>query len=91
MPSYKLHYFKATGRAETARMIFALKGVKFEDIRYSSEEWQKVKAGQLVLTVTMRQQNLLCNFVANQVLDFVILYANSFHTVVTSTNMVLNS
>ena len=44
MSSYKLHYFQATGRAETARMIFAMSGTKFEDIRYSPDEWKEIKA-----------------------------------------------
>ncbi|XP_002731491.1 S-crystallin SL11-like [Saccoglossus kowalevskii] len=44
MPNYKLHYFNARGRAETSRFILALAGVKYEDKRYTGEEWGKIKA-----------------------------------------------
>ncbi|XP_031552994.1 uncharacterized protein LOC116290139 [Actinia tenebrosa] len=43
MPSYKLHYFNARGRAEITRLCFAAAGVKYEDIRYTREEWLKKK------------------------------------------------
>jgi hypothetical protein len=46
MPVYKLHYFHSRGRAEPTRLIFAAAGVKYEDIRYTSEEWQKIKQGE---------------------------------------------
>jgi glutathione S-transferase len=46
MPSYKLHYFNARGRAEDIRLCFAAKGVKYEDIRFTGEEWQKKKQGE---------------------------------------------
>ncbi|XP_041486049.1 glutathione S-transferase 1-like [Lytechinus variegatus] len=45
MPSYKLIYFDARARGEPARMLFALKGQEFEDVRfaYGDQEWLKVK------------------------------------------------
>ena len=32
-------YFDARGRAEPARMMLTLAGQKFEDFRFSDEEW----------------------------------------------------
>lgn len=45
MPTYKLYYFDSRGRAEGARWIFKLTGTKFEDIRYTKEEWLTKKEG----------------------------------------------
>eukprot|EP00117_Sycon_ciliatum_P042244 scpid82425/ scgid30752/ Hematopoietic prostaglandin D synthase; GST class-sigma; Glutathione S-transferase; Glutathione-dependent PGD synthase; Glutathione-requiring prostaglandin D synthase; Prostaglandin-H2 D-isomerase len=45
MPTYKLTYFDATGRAELSRRMFKLAGVEFEDVRVSKDEWPKLKAG----------------------------------------------
>ena len=59
MPSYKLHYFHATGRVEIARMLFTLKGVKFEDVTYTREEFQKVKSGQSVFIAQCENVKLL--------------------------------
>nr|XP_039261784.1 hematopoietic prostaglandin D synthase-like isoform X2 [Styela clava] len=39
MPAYKLHYFDARGRAEVIRLIFAYKGVEYEDKRYKWEDF----------------------------------------------------
>ncbi|KAK3749224.1 hypothetical protein QZH41_009337, partial [Actinostola sp. cb2023] len=48
MPEFKLHYFNSRGRAEPARLCFAAAGVKYEDIRYTHEEWpQKKKDGNI--------------------------------------------
>lgn len=41
MHKYKLIYFNGRGRAEICRMLFALAGVEFEDVRYEIEEWKK--------------------------------------------------
>lgn len=43
MPSYKLTYFNFTGRAEPCRYLFALAGQKYEDVRLTQEEFQKLK------------------------------------------------
>lgn len=43
MATYKLHYFNARGRAETIRMIFALTGVSYEDVRIQEGEWPQAK------------------------------------------------
>jgi len=46
MSAYKLYYFNGKGRAETIRIIFAQAGVKYEDIRFTGEEWMsKYKKG----------------------------------------------
>lgn len=43
MPTYKLYYFSGRGRGEVARMVFAVAGVPYEDIRLNAEEWAKLK------------------------------------------------
>ena len=43
MPQYKLLYFNVKGRAELARLIFAYAGQKYEDVRYTSEEFAEIK------------------------------------------------
>ena len=43
MPTYKLYYFQARGRAELIRWIFIQAGVPYEDIRFTGEEWAKFK------------------------------------------------
>lgn len=56
MPQYKLYYFDARGRAELTRIIFAVAGVAYEDIRFSKDDWPKHKVGahfykSIVLTI----------------------------------------
>lgn len=43
MPTYKLMYFDARGRAEVARLLFAQAGVEYEDCRLSGEEFGAIK------------------------------------------------
>jgi len=43
MPSYKLVYFNARGRAEPCRWLFALAGQEYEDFRFESADWPKYK------------------------------------------------
>ncbi len=43
MPTYKLTYFEARGRAEIARFIFKQADVDFEDVRLKKEEWPAFK------------------------------------------------
>ena len=43
MPTYKLYYFQARGRAELVRWIFIQAGVPYEDIRFTQEEWKEFK------------------------------------------------
>ena len=43
MPSYKLTYFNARGRAELARFVFAQAGIEYEDVRLTGEEFGKIK------------------------------------------------
>jgi len=49
MPVYKLYYFNSRGRAEPARLCFAAGGVKYEDVRFTGEEWQQKKQGMFRL------------------------------------------
>ena len=46
MAEYVLRYFDWRARAETSRMLFALAGVEFEDVRISAEDWPAAKNGQ---------------------------------------------
>ncbi|KAK6738893.1 hypothetical protein RB195_020783 [Necator americanus] len=43
MVHYKLTYFAGRGLAEPIRQIFALAGQKYEDVRYTFQEWPKHK------------------------------------------------
>nr|AAQ76780.1 glutathione-requiring prostaglandin D synthase [Herdmania curvata] len=43
MATYKLYYFNARGRGEASRILFALQGVEYEDIRLEGESWQAKK------------------------------------------------
>ena len=40
---YKLTYFNVKARAETARFIFALKGIPYEDNRIDRKDWPQLK------------------------------------------------
>ncbi|CAL1548052.1 unnamed protein product [Lymnaea stagnalis] len=74
MPSYKLTYFDARGRAEICRLLFALAGQEFEDIRIKREEWPVLKNstpfGQLPLLEVdgkvYAQSVALSNFLARR-------------------------
>jgi len=43
MANYKLYYFNMMGRAESARLMFAYKGVQYEDVRIEHEKWPEWK------------------------------------------------
>ena len=43
MIRYKLYYFNARGRAEIIRMIFAVAGQEFDDIRVDFADWPSIK------------------------------------------------
>ena len=43
MSEYKLYYFNGKGRAEAARLLFAYKGIKYEDVRIPGEKWAEFK------------------------------------------------
>ena len=73
--TYKLYYFDGRGRAEPIRLILTLAGLKFEDVRFTFEEWPKMKSemplGQmpvLELNGTKYPQSVaLARYVARQV------------------------
>ncbi|XP_046575252.1 glutathione S-transferase 2-like [Haliotis rubra] len=74
MPTYKLKYFQFKGRAEVCRLLFALAGQEFEDIRYSQDEWKTEKSnvpfGQIpILEVdgkSYSQSSAICSFLARR-------------------------
>ncbi|XP_038062077.1 hematopoietic prostaglandin D synthase-like [Patiria miniata] len=74
MPTYKLTYFNARGLAELARLMFAEKGVEYEDVRIEREQWPDVKPttplGQLpMLEVDDRcipQSKAFCRYLARE-------------------------
>jgi glutathione S-transferase len=74
MSSYRLYYFNVRGRAEVSRLIFAAVGQKFEDIRYSQNEWPLHKAetpiGQMPVLefdgVKLPQSITIARFLAKQ-------------------------
>ena len=43
MADYKLYYFPGKGRAEAIRLLFAYKGIKYEDIRIPGDKWPENK------------------------------------------------
>ncbi|ESO95810.1 hypothetical protein LOTGIDRAFT_99844, partial [Lottia gigantea] len=42
-PTYRLHYFDVRGRGEGIRLLFAASGQKYEDKRYTRDEWNLFK------------------------------------------------
>ncbi|CAF3557928.1 unnamed protein product [Rotaria sp. Silwood1] len=74
MSTYKLYYFNTRGRAETARLILAAAGQKFDDIRYDQNQWQSHKSemplGQLPVLevdgVKIPQSLAIARFLAKQ-------------------------
>ncbi|KAG5318046.1 GST1 transferase, partial [Pseudoatta argentina] len=43
MPTYKLIYFDVTGLGEAIRFMLNYCGIKFEDVRFSFDDWPKYK------------------------------------------------
>jgi len=46
MPTYKLTYFDARGRAEVARLMFHAVGKEFEDERLRGDAWKAAKPSE---------------------------------------------
>lgn len=44
MTEYKLFYFNLRGRCEIIRLLFYAAGQKFEDVRFSRDNWPEYKA-----------------------------------------------
>jgi len=74
MASYKLTYFDGRGRGELARLLFAVGGQKYEDIRIERAKWPEVKPtmpfGQMPLLevdgVKLCQSKTIGRFLANK-------------------------
>lgn len=74
MSTYKLYYFNGRGRAEPARLIFAVAGHEFEDIRYERVDWPQHKSemplGQIPVLevdgVKLPQSMAIARFLAKQ-------------------------
>lgn len=43
MPSYKLTYFNVKALGEPIRFLLSYGGQEFEDVRFESEDWPKLK------------------------------------------------
>ena len=43
MVEYKLYYFEGRGLAELSRLIFAIAGQKYEDVRIPKDKWPEMK------------------------------------------------
>jgi len=74
MSHYKLTYFNSRGRAELCRLIFAVAGVQYEDVRLEKDHWPALKPkapfGQLPMLevdgVTLCQSNAMARFLARR-------------------------
>ncbi|KAJ8302258.1 hypothetical protein KUTeg_021245 [Tegillarca granosa] len=74
MPSYKLTYFAGRGRGELSRLLFAVSGTKFEDVRVEFPDWPALKPktplGSLPLLETegktLVQSLSIARFLANK-------------------------
>lgn len=74
MPNYKLNYFNVKAMAEPIRFILSYVGAKFEDNRFSREDWPQLKPempfGQVpVLEVDGKkipQSVAICRYLAKQ-------------------------
>ena len=78
-PAYTLYYYSGKGRGEPIRMMFALAGVPYEDVRFEHDEWiEKHKAnapyGQCpyleirtgAKTVTLSHSATICRYLARE-------------------------
>ncbi|KAJ8022759.1 Glutathione S-transferase 1 [Holothuria leucospilota] len=87
MPTYKLYYFSGRGRGEVARMVFAVAGVPYEDIRLNAEEWAKLKpdtvCGQVpeleVDGVRIPESRAIYRFLAREYEPSQLAHATTFH------------
>jgi glutathione S-transferase len=74
MSTYKLYYFNARGRAEVSRLILAVAGQNYEDIRYERDQWPAHKSemplGQVPVLefdgVKLPQSGAITRFLAQQ-------------------------
>ncbi|OAD57199.1 Glutathione S-transferase [Eufriesea mexicana] len=68
MPSYKLTYFPVKGLGEPIRFLFSYAGIPFEDDRFTTEDWPKIKPTP-VLEVDgkkVAQSVAICRYLAKQ-------------------------
>ena len=74
MSPYKLYYFNGRGRAEVSRLLFAAVNQKYEDIRYTADQWPSHKSemplGQMPVLefegVKIPQSLTIARFLAKQ-------------------------
>lgn len=58
MSTYKLTYFNVTGLAESIRYMLNHLGIKFEDNRFSFDDWPKYKSGMFIsCAIMLKLQN----------------------------------
>ena len=60
MSTYKLYYFDLRAAAEPIRIIFAQAGVKYEDIRYSHEQWPNEKQSKIIMSFSCSVVIIVC-------------------------------
>jgi len=74
MPTYKLTYFDLRARAEITRLLFAVAGVKYEDVRVDRSKWPELKSktpfGQMPVLevdgVVLCQSKAIARYLAGQ-------------------------
>ena len=57
MASYKLYYFPIRGRGEPIRLLFTYKGIQYEDIRVTGEEWSKTQVNMPFGTMPVLEED----------------------------------
>ena len=72
MPTYKLSYFNARGKAEVARWIFAEAHVKYQDHRIDLNQWATEKKSKKKLYHNSVIKSILLYIKLSKVLFFAI-------------------
>ena len=60
MSTYKLYYFDSRGSGEPIRIIFAQAGVKYEDLRFTREQWANEHKQSKICSFQERYYDCIC-------------------------------